>query len=251
MQEYYTIIVVMMVLAIIVTIILSLVNTVKNFSIRKEEYKKYINQSKLLPKSNLNYYSLYKGILEEFEVYKILHKKLIGEYKFFNSVYLTKCNQDTTEIDFVVIHEKGIFVLEVKNLYGYIYGEIDSKEWVQRIEESRRNKLFYNPIMQNENHIKYLKEKVDIREYNLHDENIYSIIVFGENSNIETIKVNEDTLKIIKSSELEQTLNSIIEEKRSVLDESQIIDLSLALEEYTDVDELVKVKHIDSINQYS
>lgn len=251
MEQYDGIIVILMAIAILSVTVFGLIDSIRNFDKRKEEYKRYIENKKTLPKETPNYYNLYKGIVAEFEVYKIIHRKLFGEYRFFNSVYLPKNEKEVTETDFIIIHENGIFVLEIKNIYGNIYGEIESDNWIQRIEEQNKIVNIYNPIKQNKNHIKYLKQNINMDKYNLLDENIYSIIVFGNNSNIDSVRLNESNLKVINIDELEDALNDIINNNLNILDQNQIDEISSVIEEYSEVDESVKVNHINSITEYS
>lgn len=61
----------------------------------------------------------------------------------------------TTEIDLIVIAPEGVVIIENKHYSGTIKGKADERYWVQDKQGSRRRK-FYNPIMQNQGHIKCL-----------------------------------------------------------------------------------------------
>ena len=50
----------------------------------------------------------------------------------------------TTEIDLLMIHEKGIFVFESKNYSGWIFGSEDQLKWTQCFKSGQREH-FYNP----------------------------------------------------------------------------------------------------------
>lgn len=49
-----------------------------------------------------------------------------------------------------------MFVFECKNYGGNIYGDAKRRKWVQYI--GHKKSYFYNPLIQNKNHAKYLKE---------------------------------------------------------------------------------------------
>ena len=63
----------------------------------------------------------------------------------------------TSQIDLLVIGEKGIYVVEVK-LYpeAKIYGDGNNRNWYYY--KFNHKYEIYSPLLQNKNHIKYLKE---------------------------------------------------------------------------------------------
>ncbi|MBQ4094207.1 MAG: NERD domain-containing protein, partial [Oscillospiraceae bacterium] len=69
----------------------------------------------------------------------------------------------TSEIDLVMVHEKGIFVFESKNYSGWIFGSADQPYWIQSLQNGDKNR-FYNPILQNKTHIKALAEYLQLPE---------------------------------------------------------------------------------------
>ena len=97
------------------------------------------------------------------------------------NVYIPKEDGGTSEIDLMYITSKGIAVIESKNYSGYIFGNEENANWTVTLYAGKdffgRNKVekikFYNPIKQNKNHIRYLKQ------YLGHDVQTFSIIVFS------------------------------------------------------------------------
>lgn len=171
-----------------------------------------------------------------------------GNYEIFSSLYLPKYNGETTKIDAILIHENAVFILEIKNLYGKITGNIDDKHWNQRLNDGLEHK-FYNPILQNKGHIKCFKQNIDLYKYSIKDKDIYSIIVFGNNSNIESVKIEEENLKVTNLSKVDEVLNLIVNDTRKILSNKDIEDISSILQEYTDVDSEIKEKHIKDIER--
>ena len=78
-----------------------------------------------------------------------------------------------------MICEKGIFVFESKNYSGWIFGDEDKLYCYQTLPRGRRSKKehFYNPIMQNQGHIRALRSRLPQNP----NTPIYSIIVFYGN----------------------------------------------------------------------
>ncbi|MBF1403357.1 NERD domain-containing protein [Prevotella histicola] len=83
-----------------------------------------------------------------------LLKRLPDEYTIFNDVYITK-GGGSVQIDHVVLSPYGIFVIETKNLSGWIYGGERAVEWTQNLY-GRKFKIL-NPLNQNYSHVKALE----------------------------------------------------------------------------------------------
>jgi hypothetical protein len=106
-----------------------------------------------------------------------------NQYFVINDLVFTRGNGNTTQIDHVVVSPYGIFVIETKNIYGYIHGSDNSKLW--RSCWRNRDLAFDNPILQNKAHIMALAEKLNLR-----DNRFVSIIAFSTNADLQ-ISVND------------------------------------------------------------
>ncbi len=114
-----------------------------------------------------------KGRLGEKSVASTLSFLPREEYITLNDV-MFKNGEYSTQIDHIVISTHGIFVIETKNYKGWIFGNSNKDKWVQNIWGNKYS--LYNPIMQNQNHIKFLLRKFEcLREKT---EYIYPVIVF-------------------------------------------------------------------------
>ncbi len=91
--------------------------------------------------------------------YHALHDLLIPLY------------ESTTQIDHLYVSRYGIFVVETKNYAGWIYGDAKQKQWTQVLYQQKRR--FYNPLKQNETHIKALAYLLKLPV-----ETFHSIVVF-------------------------------------------------------------------------
>ncbi len=102
---------------------------------------------------DLNHKSGTKG---EFELYKNLKKAHInGLYYVFNRE-IPKDDGLNTEIDLILIHKNGIFVLENKDYNTNVFGEGSAYD-LTIIDRTGRKISVYNPIRQNERHVQALK----------------------------------------------------------------------------------------------
>jgi len=76
-------------------------------------------------------------------------------YKFFRDVILPTEN-GTTQIDHIVVSKFGIFVIETKNMTGWIFGRETDTHWTQVLFQHRYR--FQNPLRQNYCHTKNLAD---------------------------------------------------------------------------------------------
>ena len=107
------------------------------------------------------YFALHRnvGLYGEYLTYKKLQSLEKKGAKFLFNVYVPKENGETSEIDVLMICEKGLFVFESKNYSGWIFGTEDQLHWYQTLKKGwgkSQKEQFYNPIMQNNSHIKHL-----------------------------------------------------------------------------------------------
>ncbi|MGR5279715.1 nuclease-related domain-containing protein, partial [Vibrio rotiferianus] len=81
--------------------------------------------------------------------------------------------------DHIVVSKYGIFVVETKNMKGWIFGSARQRQWTQKIY--RHSSKFQNPLHQNYKHIKALETLLGCSEEHLH-----SVIVFIGDSTFKT-----------------------------------------------------------------
>ncbi|MCX4050260.1 nuclease [Aeromonas caviae] len=74
--------------------------------------------------------------------------------------------QGSTQIDHVIVSRFGVFVIETKNMKGWIFGNPAHKSWTQQIY--RRKHSFQNPLHQNHLHMMTLKSLLGLADHQLH-----------------------------------------------------------------------------------
>ena len=100
------------------------------------------------------------------------------DYHLFRNVTLPT-EDGTTQIDHIVVSRFGIFVIETKNMKGWIFGSQNQRTWTQKIY--KHTNKFQNPLHQNYRHTKTLEDCLD-----LPDGKIFSVIVFVGDSTFKT-----------------------------------------------------------------
>jgi hypothetical protein len=121
----------------------------------------------------------FKGILGEF-IINVSAKIFLDKEQYHLIKNVTLPTEDgTTQIDHIIVSKFGVFVVETKNMKGWIFGNPNQKTWTQKIYKHTRK--FQNPLHQNYKHIKTIEALLD-----LNDQQIHSVIVFIGDSTFKT-----------------------------------------------------------------
>ena len=81
----------------------------------------------------------------------------------------------TTQIDLVIVSRFGVFVIEVKNMSGWIFGDETNRQWTQVFRSGERFR-FQNPLRQNYRHVKAVQET--LKEHGLPIRAVHSVVAF-------------------------------------------------------------------------
>tara|TARA_R110001583_G_scaffold112917_6_gene263183 strand:- start:70886 stop:71608 length:723 start_codon:yes stop_codon:yes gene_type:complete len=121
----------------------------------------------------------FKGIMGEFLV-NLLLKHFLSKKVYTLIKNVTLPTEDgTTQIDHIVVSPFGVFVIETKNMKGWIFGNAKQKQWTQKI--FKYTGKFQNPLHQNYKHTQTLASCL-----NIPSEQIYSVVVFVGDSTFKT-----------------------------------------------------------------
>ncbi len=121
----------------------------------------------------------FKGKMGESGVKIFLPKFLRSdEYHFINDVIL-RTPDGTTQIDHVIVSPYGIFVIETKNMNGWIFGTEKDKFWTQKIYNNSQR--FQNPLHQNYKHTETLRVLLGLEKRFIH-----SLVVFTGDGEFKT-----------------------------------------------------------------
>lgn len=159
-----------------------------------------------------------------------------NEYKVLHNITLQNTQGKTTQIDHVIVSIYGIFVVETKNYQGWIYGNEIDRQWTQVIYKKRQQ--FYNPIKQNQGHIKALKDmlpeyknipfisiinfspKATLKEIQIHSSHVYVVYTHRVNHIIKTLKT-----PILSNSEIVSIVERIQQQNNKASSSQHIINI--------------------------
>ena len=123
--------------------------------------------------------SWFKGKFGEFTVNVIAARHLDKEkYHLIKDVTLPTTD-GSTQIDHIVVSIYGVFVVETKNMKGWIFGGARQRTWTQTL--FRSSYKFQNPLHQNFKHVKTLQSLLGLSE-----DQIHSVVVFIGDSTFKT-----------------------------------------------------------------
>ena len=178
---------------------------------------------------------------EDLTARKLKWTKLFG-YKglMLRNVYIPAEIGETTEIDLIYITPKGLFIIESKNISGWIFGTESDRYWTQCLPDKSRIR-FFNPIWQNRGHIKWLRAF-------LHDEKLpcFSLIVFSERCSLKKLNYHDENCVIIHRDELISTMRSMWKKLPDMFDEAGTQNI---FDKLQNADEAMKQAHIDRIQE--
>jgi hypothetical protein len=182
-----------------------------------------------------------EDLIEEELLY--INEKINEKGKILRNVYLPKYNGETSEVDVAYITQKGIFVFESKNYSGWIFGNERNEYWTVTLPNEKNQ--FYNPVMQNSTHLKWMKEFVG------EDIPLFSIIVFSERCELKKVTIYSDDVKVIKRDKIYDTVRNIWNESPDMVSGEKIEELYARLKERTEVDKTTKTAHVENIKKYN
>ncbi len=171
-----------------------------------------------------------KGWIGEQIVKIVIGKTKEGKKYVINDLRLKVSEDRTSQIDHVLINEKGIFVIETKNYSGRIYGKESQLEWTQVLNYGKVKNKLYNPVKQNKTHVYHISNMLSERLP------IFSAVVFiqGNTQYIESENVYSlKGLKRLISQEGKNVL-SIAQMQTAYNELSGANDQSISLREHVE-----------------
>lgn len=100
-----------------------------------------------------------RGTYSEQQLVIKLLKKGVHPKAIFHDLYVRKRNGEFSQIDLVVALPQGLVCIEVKDYGGRIYGFESERYWLKSMNYGKDKYKFYNPLLQNEGHVRALKEQ--------------------------------------------------------------------------------------------
>lgn len=189
------------------------------------------------------------GTLCEYQTYEKLRKLEKEGFRFLFGVYVPKVNGGTTEVDIMAIGPKGVLVIENKDYSGQVVGLEWDKYWTQerpyayhRNEDERR---FYNPIMQNDGHIRHLRQFIGSRIA------VNSLIAFSDRCDLCVPKLSRKDVRVTQVNKALQKAKEMFAESETHLSAEQVDALYQQMRGYTKVTRATKKQHIKDCKRAS
>lgn len=147
-----------------------------------------------------------RGTKTERELVVQLLKAGFPKETIFHDLYLETQHENYSQIDVVLATKVGIFVFEVKNYSGWIYGTGNQKKWTKVLAYGKEKHSFYNPILQNNSHINNLKSKLN----QFQNVPFFSVVVFYGDCTFKDITFIPENAFLVKSPRVIQVVKGII-----------------------------------------
>jgi len=238
MSELINMLLMRILVMVVVVSLLVLIPTIVIWDFRRRSYKK------------TGYYAMTKksygamrndvGAYGEYLLFKHL-TGLPGHKRFLFNCYVPKDDGTTSEIDVILLHTSGIYVFESKNYSGWIFGTESQRSWTQSFPNGRKEK-FYNPLMQNNGHMKWLQNYLPgIPEYAFR-----SIIVFSERCSLKKINLTTGKHKVINRQDVYPVVFAMAGQQ--LFSDEMIEDIFQRLYPLTQSTQDVRAAHINAIH---
>ena len=130
--------------------------------------------------------------------YALAHGGLPGRMRLWSNVLVPKDGAvvDETELDVLMLHERGVFVFESKNYSGWIFGSEGQRMWTQSLNRATKER-FYNPVMQNAAHVRALSKRLVVPE-----RDFVSYIVFSDRCELKKVPADGEGYRICHRDDL-------------------------------------------------
>ncbi len=177
-----------------------------------------------------------------------------GNKRLLHNLYIRKPNEETTEIDCLLIHQNGLFVIESKNYKGYIYGSPRDNTWTQVLRKNRHY-TFYNPVRQNYGHVKNIMTYLSYATQDQYRKiPVYSIIAFTSTADITNVSTEglDANTRITHTKDLVATISEIVGLNQTPIISDEDIDrIYEVLRPCTFVSDADVSRHIETISNRS
>lgn len=163
----------------------------------KEEYREQVQSVT----------SLDRGTWSERDlIFKLLNECGIDKRAIYHDLYIRKENGTYTQIDLAVPTPQGIIVFEVKDYSGWIFGNGNSKYWMQILAYGQEKHQFYNPIWQNCKHINAIRKLMP----NNQGIPFFNIVVFYGDSEFKDLNYDATgRVRVIYSTQVADVIKDI------------------------------------------
>lgn len=163
-----------------------------------------------------------KSVRTSYQLIKKL-EHVQGTKKIMVNLQLPVQNEVQT-IDALLLHESGIYVMNVKEKSGWINGREQSIEWIELLHKNQKQ-VFNNPIHETRRLTRTLKDQLPEINGTL----LETMVIFTNDCSFQQIEIQSSNVEVLKIAELKKWATTI-EGKR--LSETEIETFYAALEAF-------------------
>ena len=179
---------------------------------------------------------LFKGNMCELEICKKLNQ-LPFYKKVISNLYVPCTDNKTTEVDILLITNKGVFVIESKAFNGLIYGNTNVKYW-KLIYNNIQRYSFFNPVWQNKLHINSISKLL-----NINISYFESIICFGAYSKIKRVNNLKKHTKLSTVDNIYEVIYKLYDSRNNYYTNIEVDNIYTQLLKYKFVSNEIIKKH--------
>ncbi|MDR1927945.1 MAG: NERD domain-containing protein [Oscillospiraceae bacterium] len=199
-----------------------------------------------LAKSNLEPLLEDPGFCGEFFAYMALCDKTQRRRFLFNA-YIPKADGATTEIDIIMLHSSGIFVIESKYYSGWIAGSYRRDRWSQVLVDHNcrlHPVSFRSPLRQNFAHASALRQYL----CDWSQVPIYPIVAFSDHCHFMRLEV-PDCGAVVHFRALAHTVAELAAKTPQALEEAAAEAIYRKLLPLTGRSQAEKQKHVNRVKE--
>lgn len=172
--------------------------------------------------------------------YALRGGNLPGYGKTLRNVYLPYKGR-TSEIDVLLVHEKGLFSFESKNYSGWIFGGEEQQKWTQCLPGGEKHS-FYNPIRQNLTHCTALAEFLGVDAAA-----VSSYIIFSQRCELKRVPADTARCKIVRRPNLLKKLRADLAARPVCFTPQEVDAMAARLECLAHATAEEKAAHVEQI----
>lgn len=154
-------------------------------------------------------------------------------YKRFHDLVI-KSKNGTAQIDHILVSPYGVFIVETKNMKGWIFGSEDQPRWTQSLYG--KNYPFQNPLRQTYRQKKVLSEFLEI-----HESAIHTVVCFVGDCKFKT-RMPANVIRLGVGSYIKKF-------RKPVFSEGQVNRMVWVLEKYSSESALTTRDHVRSLRE--
>ncbi len=219
-------------LLIVIVVVLFLISISTSQPITKGKYGEFLVKKQL------------EGLAKRFQGFSY-HNLMFGERDY------------SIQMDNLLITSKALYVIEVKNYSGRVYGDLYKDQWYQTIIYLNRRRgrygrtytkshvekhSFFNPIKQNQIHINALIRNIPIVKLLP----IFNLVIFTNQTDLSHLNIKENFVYVMNRYRLENFVSEV--ESKAPIAPIDLIKIDEQIKAKNTYSEKNFINHVNKIN---